>query len=129
GDGDEPAAASGAGEFPVVVAEAHRQVTQPAGGEAPLFVQDVRQLPLINVAGLLLHGLSVRITSVRITVEVSRGDPADAGQDGADRGGSTAAWWPGRRGAGPGRPERVLRHLASAAWPSLPPPRPPAAGR
>jgi hypothetical protein len=53
-----------------------------------LFVQDARQLPLIDLAGLLLHGLSVRIT-----VEVSRGDPADAraGPDGADRGGSTAA--------------------------------------
>jgi hypothetical protein len=40
----------------MVVAEAHRQVTQPAGGQAPPFVQDAPQLPLINVAGLFLHG-------------------------------------------------------------------------
>ena len=41
----------------MVAAEAHRYVTQPAGGQALVFVQDARQLPLINVAGLLLHGL------------------------------------------------------------------------
>jgi hypothetical protein len=40
----------------MVVAEAHRQVTQPAGGQALVFVPDARQLPLINVAGLLFHG-------------------------------------------------------------------------
>ena len=61
----------------MVIAEAHRQVAQPAGGEAPLFAEGARQLSLIDVAGLLPHGLSVRIT-----VRLSRGEPAPVLQAG-----------------------------------------------
>jgi hypothetical protein len=43
GDRDEPMAARCFGELPVVIAEPHRQVTQPAGGKIPLLAQGVRQ--------------------------------------------------------------------------------------
>lgn len=57
----------------MVVAEADLQVAQPARGKAPLLAQDARQLPLVNMARLLLHGLSVRII-----VAGTPGEPAGA---------------------------------------------------
>jgi hypothetical protein len=66
-DGDEPAAARGVGELPVVVAEADREVAQPGGGQAPLLVQDPRQLRPIDIAGFDLHGLNVKIAGWAMT--------------------------------------------------------------
>jgi hypothetical protein len=47
-DGHEPAAACGVGQFPMVIAEAHRQVPQPGRSKAPVFCQGAGQPAVIN---------------------------------------------------------------------------------
>ena len=66
--GHEPAAARGVGQFPMVIAEAHRQIPQPRGRKPPVLLQCAGQPAFIN--SVRRHSHHFRLTTPPVGVLV-----------------------------------------------------------